>query len=237
MRKLLVREVDCNDFDLDSYFDFKYDLDKDFIIHGNRDFKSYHEDLLLEIDRNFENIAYEWKHDQQAYLRYYDNIKQYLNDFLPKEEGRYTDSEVAEMLDLFERYDVNYKVMYDNEFLAEILSVLKGKKMIHKCMCGYSQGDWQDCYFSEELAPDFKTIEAYYFGMCCELEIVEADTNDVDYSENIEDYYDRDMVECTCWINDYDLLSEVAKVYDIPREDIMYYEISGYVKTPVYKLA
>ena len=58
---------------------------------------------------------------------------------------------------------------YSYETLEE-LKKISGKEWQTKTIVGYSQSDWQDIYFTEEIKDEMiKTLEAYYFGKIKEL--------------------------------------------------------------------
>lgn len=150
---LYLRNENYETIDSTLYCDFDDESScMDFIIDGKAQrFYSYNNAVLERIDEYFDVIAADLENNTHYYG---DNLTDALNTYLPKDKGQYTTKEVHQMKLLMQQYN-NESRVYDRWFIADILSVIKGKKMYAGNLCGCSQGDYVNIYYADNCSTDY----------------------------------------------------------------------------------
>ena len=111
---------------------------------------------------------------------------------------------------------------YDTE---EMLNRYTGKKWKVRTMKGYSQGDWQEIYYTEEVSDSYlEEIENFYFGKVDEFTVVEDIGDD-------EDHYLVYVPHDVVWKGK----KSICEYLGLDETTTKVFEDDGYVKVYNYK--
>lgn len=145
--------------DIDNYMEF--DEWEDFIIDGNRDFKSYHSDYNL-----YKNLF--------AYCIESDALSDYITD-AEDHVGDY-DTATAAIKDLLEFTPSTKQVhdikavlesgMDEDEKMAELLTICEKRQWVTRQITGFCQGDWNCIFYPVDSYSDYfvSYVESMYFN-------------------------------------------------------------------------
>lgn len=150
------------------------------ILYGNKDYKSFNDDIIKNIIESFENFEY----IKQEFSNMNDFIKYY---HLEKENKTlWSSKEKAIYKQLYNNYENNdYRL--ENDDILEVLKIIKNKDIKSDVLRGYYQREYIYIFYdSKELKKnDIDMIESLYFGGCYEVIFTS------DKIRNIENIYEK----------------------------------------------
>lgn len=112
---------------------------------------------------------------------------------------------------------------YDYDMIPELEKVT-GKNWQVTTIKGYSQGDWQMIYYTDEVSPArLKELEAFYMGKIDEYHVYE--------DENDDDHYCVFIPHDICW----DGKKAICKYLGLDPKETIVYEDDGFKKVYNYK--
>lgn len=173
---IYAKTLNPEDFDYRIY-DIREDEGNEVIIDGGRDYCNVDNKDYLSYIKIMINDYNGWS------FYGYDNWSNYFNSMLPKKENGKTLSS-KEVHDIKLALDENNK----DKIICLCLSIITGKKYIHKGLRGCCQGDYVDAYYPEETSKEYVDfVEAWFFGTGTEVEIHDCE-NIPQTADDIEGY-------------------------------------------------
>lgn len=228
MSKYYVRQVnpEYQEDPLFSYGDWSISkFSKHSVIYGNNDFRSYttalFDELINDIPTIQEDIQYNFDEETPPMVAIAMELDA-LN--IKKENGTsWSDCELDKWLDIaHEEYD-------DETALCVALTLITGNDWNCDSICGCVQSEYNTLYYDDTISKeDRDDIETCYFNTG--TEVIIHDQDDIpEEPEDIDGYSE--------YITDYDVKRGLAEVLGCSEDDIVYYEFSGYTKSPTYSLS
>lgn len=193
------------------------------IIDGNRDFVSIttsEYDNLKRLDNEFYEIEVLLTDNDK---HYWNTITDFVNAYLPKTKGKYNTHEIHKWKELFNKYMEHWEL---EDIAEQALELMTGKKWRSVCICGCSQGDWNNGYVSEEISKeDLRYIEICYFNTGGEYLLYESKKD-----------MKNDNVATSFYIDSYNVKENLCLHIGCKEKDLVVYVFDGYIKTPKYKM-
>ena len=224
--KYFVKQFDDERCDNEPYFSDFISWNKNIIIDGGRDFKSYNDEVLCEIKSMIDDYyIFEYHYNQ------YDNFSDYVWNYIRQKENgkRLSKREIGRLKRAFERNDLS-STPYEENIIITALSIIFGKQYILTFLNGCSQGDSVDCYLPDETPNEtIQYLEALYWNTGNEVMVDDTDRDDIKNANDVDGY--------CMYITDYDLKRGIANELGCNEDDIILFEFTGYSKVPTYKIA
>ena len=193
-----------DDFSYEIYFN-DYIENFNIILYGNKDFKSFNDDIIKNIIESFENFEYikQEFYNMNDFIKYYHLEKENNNNWSSKEKAIYKQ--------LYNNYE-NNNYRLKNDDILEVLKIIKNKDIKSDVLSGYCQGEYINIFYdSKELKKnDIDMIESLYFGGCYEVIF----TNDK--IRNIENIYNKnyDSLLLSNNYNKSDIEKQIKEFYN-----------------------
>lgn len=171
------------------------------VITGNREYESYGQDLLYEINK------------------FHNNYEELFDIINIDEEEMSNNEKIAELKLYFPHCTENisaWKEAINTENNEDFLEALTGKKYYSRELHGCSQSDWNTLYYPE--GTDEKTIydiETRYFNLGSEWYITTNDPDEEEYNIYTTSY------------NEEDIRKEIADYLDADPDQIVLRKYSG----------
>lgn len=173
----------------------------------------------------------------------YASLEEALNTELPKKDGsKYTEEEMKEWLDVFERYgkagDTGHywsTTEATHEVLAQVMELQTGKAFVLASLKGSSQGEDVTAVIPEELYSKdaVENLEAKYWNEGVEYLVYEDDSGKELTQEEIKKHLDEDSVDY--YVPSYKSAEKLAQILGARKGELTVYDFEGYEKTPKYE--
>lgn len=203
-----------DDLSYDIYFN-DYIENFNIILYGNRDYKSYNDDIIKNIIESFENFEYITQefNNMNDFIKYYHLEKENNNNWSSKEKAIYKQ--------LYNNYkNNNYRLKNDD--ILQVLKIIKNKDFESGILRGYCQGEAITIFYdSKELKQnDLDMLESLYFGCCYEVIF----TNE--RLKNIENIYNKnyDSLLLSKNYNKSDIEKQIKEIYKNDKIKIDIYD-------------
>lgn len=229
MKRIYAIQQNNDYIETDYYFDFEEESrTQKFAILGGRDFTSFKFTEYERAEKYFDDFIFEYENIKAKYIKWYNNITELVNDLFYREDGKkYNTKEIHAFKNIFERYKSEKNFSEDDAIIC-ILELMTGEKYHTKAIRGYSQSDYAEIIYNDNLSSDMiEYIESCFFGTGTEYCIYEEESEElltVDELENngCEFYGDYTAL----WRTEL-YKQELAKRYNLPLENIIVYEITN----------
>lgn len=173
----------------------------------------------------------------------YASLEEALNTELPKKDGsKYTEEEMKEWLDVFERYgkagDTGHywsTTEATHEVLAQVMELQTGKAFVLASLKGSSQGEDVTAVIPEELYSKdaVEDLEAKYWNEGVEYRVYEDDSGKELTQEEIKKHLDEDSVDY--YVPSYKSAEKLAQILGARKGELTVYDFEGWEKRPKYE--
>ena len=161
--------------------------------------------------------------DEDVYVRFEDEVELDLDNIVIYGNRDFMDFGDPELLSIVSGDYYDDEVGYDYETLNQ-LKKTTGKDWKVRTMRGYSQGDWQEIYYTEEISEGYlEEIENFYMGKVDEFKVYE--------DEDEDDYYVVYVPHDVVWKGK----NSICRYLDLQPETTSIYTDDGYEKIIKYK--
>jgi hypothetical protein len=221
------------------YQDGYYLLDDDFcisegkyIIDGNREFKSYTNEVYNTLCRNIEEMAdsYEAIVEKSPY-RYFNNVTEILKYYgIEKENGKqWSNKDKKEWKNILAIYNDIYN---DEDLICKALSLIYSVDYDYIEIRGSVQSEWQGLYYNADAITNeaIKQIETIYFNTGSEW-IVDVENEEITSADEINGF----SIYCFSWNAD-GIRAEIADAAGVSVDDVILYQFAGYSRTACYNI-
>jgi hypothetical protein len=158
--------------------------------------------------------------DEQVYYDFDDQVELDFENIVICGNRNFISYGNKTLIDIIQGDYYDDEVGYDYETF-EMLEKVTGKKWDRTTIKGYSQGDWQDVYFTKEVSQGYlEEIENFYMGKVDEFVISEED-------DEYHVFVPHDVV--------WEGKDSICRYLDLQPEDTVIYEDDGYEKVYRYK--
>jgi hypothetical protein len=158
--------------------------------------------------------------DEQVYYNFDDQVELDFENIVICGNRNFISYGDKTLIDIIQGDYYDDEVGYDYETF-EMLEKVTGKKWDRTTIKGYSQGDWQDVYFTKEVSQGYlEEIENFYMGKVDEFVISEED-------DEYHVFVPHDVV--------WEGKDSICRYLDLQPEDTVIYEDDGYEKVYRYK--
>lgn len=158
-KKFWARQLDIEQFDYAAYYNEDDAEYENVWIGGNRDFKTFNEDLEADIEKALDRADY---HDEED-----------VRDAFAKKDGSALSAEQIETLKGYiEDWPTVGRVRDRYEIVAGVLTIVYGKPFEVDLIKGNSQSDWMYIIYPSELGDEhISYIESVLFGTGTEFAV------------------------------------------------------------------
>ena len=161
--------------------------------------------------------------DEDVYVRFEDEVELDLDNIVIYGNRDFIDFGNPDLLSIVSGDYYDDEVGYDYETLNQ-LKKTTGKDWKVRTMRGYSQGDWQEIYYTEEVSEGYlEEIENFYMGKVDEFKVYE--------DEDEDDYYVVYVPHDIVWKGK----NSICRYLDLQPETTSIYVDDGYERVIKYK--
>ena len=205
---------------------------EDIICCGNRDYNVHQTDAYEKLMKyagdcadEIENLGHSWS---------YKNATEAIMDLLPPEHKKnYSTREIKRWKELLKGYSV-CRSCEEDDYIAQMLSLITGKKYSHTEIHGCCQRDWQRLYYPSAYGREFvKAFEIEFFNLGSEWIIHDEDSEPKD-TDGISGY---SMYLMADGYSSDEVKEELSEQIGVSPEEIVLYSFVGWKRSADYKIA